>query len=75
LPNFFGPDSFTYRTSDGALTSGLATVAIAVAPVNDPPAAANDLYSTEIDTPLAIAAPGVLANDGDVEGAPLTRCW
>jgi VCBS repeat-containing protein len=36
--NFNGSDSFTYRASDGTLTSGLATVAITVTPVNDAPA-------------------------------------
>ncbi len=35
--DFNGTDSFTYRASDGALTSGLATVTITVNPVNDAP--------------------------------------
>ncbi len=33
--------------------------------VNDPAAAADDSYTTPEDTPLTVAAPGVLANDGD----------
>jgi large repetitive protein len=32
-----GPDSFTYRASDGSLASNLATVAITVTAVNDAP--------------------------------------
>jgi YVTN family beta-propeller protein/VCBS repeat-containing protein len=36
--NFNGQDSFTYRVSDGALTSNTATVTITVAAVNDAPA-------------------------------------
>jgi VCBS repeat-containing protein len=68
--NFNGSDSFTYSVSDGT-SSSEATVTIAVNPVNDPPATVNDEYTTEEDTPLVIAAPGVLANDSDVDGDPL----
>ncbi len=39
---------------------------------NDPPAAADDGYTTAEDTPLTVAAPGVLANDSDPDGSPLT---
>ena len=35
--NYNGADSFTYRTSDGALTSATATVALTIAAVNDAP--------------------------------------
>ena len=37
--NFFGADSFTYRVTDGHLTSAIATVAITVTPVDDAPTA------------------------------------
>ena len=37
-----------------------------------PPVASNDAYSTNDDTQLNIAAPGVLANDSDVDGDSLT---
>ncbi|HEY6169749.1 MAG TPA: Ig-like domain-containing protein, partial [Verrucomicrobiae bacterium] len=70
--NFNGTDSFTYKANDGALDSGVATVTIMVTPVNDAPVAANDSYTTAEDTLLAIATPGVLANDSDVDGDPLT---
>jgi len=70
--NFFGTDTFTYRASDGALTSGIATVTITVTAVNDAPVAVNDTYSTAEDTVLTVAAPGVLANDSDVDSATLT---
>ena len=69
---FSGPVSFTYQASDGALTSTTATVTITVAGVNDPPVAADDSYSTNEDTPLTVAAPGVLGNDTDADGDPLT---
>jgi len=70
--NYFGPDSFTYRASDGLLTSNLATVSLTILPVNDAPLASNDGYSTAEDTPLILGAPGVLANDLDYDGNPLT---
>jgi VCBS repeat-containing protein len=40
--------------------------------VNDAPVANNDSYATNEDTTLTIAAPGVLANDTDVDGNSLT---
>ena len=70
--NYNGPDSFTYKANDGALDSNVATVTITVTAVNDAPVAVNDSYSTNEDTPLTIAAPGVLANDTDVDSATLT---
>jgi VCBS repeat-containing protein len=70
--NFNGNDSFTYRASDGALSSGVATVAITVTAVNDVPAATDDAWSTAEDTVLTVPAPGVLGNDGDVDGDSLS---
>jgi VCBS repeat-containing protein len=70
--NYTGPDSFTYRANDGLADSGIATAAITVTPLNDPPVAIDDSYSTPEDTILNIVAPGVLANDSDVESSPLT---
>jgi VCBS repeat-containing protein len=70
--NFFGTDTFTYRASDGAATSAAATATITVTSVNDAPLAAPDAYSTSEDTALAIAAPGLLGNDGDVDGDALS---
>jgi VCBS repeat-containing protein len=70
--DYHGSDSFTYRASDGDLTSGLATVTITVRAVNDTPTAAADAYTTAEDTALTVTAPGVLANDGDPDGDPLS---
>ncbi len=39
---------------------------------NSPPVAANDSYAVTKATPLTVAAPGVLANDTDTAGLPLT---
>src|SRR5206468_1773195 len=71
--NFNGIDSFTYKASDGQAQSGVATVTITVTPVNDAPVAVNDdSYTTPEDTQLTVSAPGVLANDTDVDGDALS---
>ena len=64
--NYNGPDSFTYQANDGTANSNLATVTLTVSSVNDAPVAVADSYSTNEDTPLMVAAPGLLANDSDV---------
>lgn len=69
---FTGSDSFTYRASDGSLNSNTATVTITVGVVNAAPVAANDSYSTAQDSTLIIPAPGVLGNDSDADGNPLS---
>ena len=71
---FVGTDSFTYRASDGLLDSTrTATVLIAVA-ANTAPIAVNDNnYSTSRNRPLSPTnLEGVLRNDTDAEGDPLT---
>ena len=45
---------------------------ITIGAVNDAPVAAGDSYATAEDTPLTVAAPGVLGNDNDVETPVLT---
>ena len=44
---------------------------ITVIPVNDAPVGEADGYTTPEDTPLTVTAPGVLANDTDVDGDTL----
>ncbi|MDT4922672.1 MAG: large repetitive protein [Pseudonocardiales bacterium] len=70
--DYNGPDSFTYTANDGTTGSNLATVSLTVNAVNDAPVANNDAYSTNEDTPLSVALPGVLGNDTDTESTPLT---
>ncbi|HKO56846.1 MAG TPA: Ig-like domain-containing protein, partial [Thermoanaerobaculia bacterium] len=65
-------DSFTYRVSDGILTSATVTVSIAITPVNDPPVTVADVYNILEDQPLNVVAPGVLGNDTDPEGSGLS---
>jgi VCBS repeat-containing protein len=43
-----------------------------VGSLNDPPAAVDDAYSVNEDGTLQVTAPGVLGNDFDAEGDPLT---
>jgi VCBS repeat-containing protein len=71
-PGWHGTDTFTYQADDGTAESNLATVTIVVTPVNDPPVGVTDTYSTTQNTPLTVAGPGVLGNDIDVDGDPLT---
>jgi hypothetical protein len=40
--------------------------------VNTAPVAASDTYQTNEDTTLVVAAPGVLGNDSDADGSPLS---
>src|SRR4051794_11593166 len=70
--DFFGSDSFTYTISDGNGGTASATVHVTVTNVNDPPVAQPDAYAMDQDTTLTVAAPGVLANDTDVDGDALT---
>jgi parallel beta-helix repeat protein/VCBS repeat-containing protein len=69
--NYNGPDSFTYKATNGAQFS-VATVTINVAAVNDAPVAQADTYNVKKNTKLTVAAPGVLANDTDVDGLGMT---
>jgi VCBS repeat-containing protein len=71
-PNFNGSDSFVYTIGDGNGGVGTGTVTIRIYPVNDAPVAADDVFAGTEDFPLIVPAPGVLANDVDVDGDTLT---
>jgi len=68
--NFVGADSFTYHANDGAADSNTATVSIDV--TNDAPVAVDDSYVTDKNVVLNVPAPGVMGNDSDPNGDPLT---
>jgi VCBS repeat-containing protein len=70
--NYTGPDSFTYRASDGTAQSNVATVSITL--LGTMPLRAADDYTTVPSVTLTVnAANGVLTNDTDPDGAgPLT---
>src|SRR5439155_1099850 len=65
-------DWFTYVISDGHGGTSTATVTVTITAVDDPPVAGGDEYAASEDTTLTIAAPGVLTNDTDVDGRPIT---
>ena len=67
--DFSGTDTFTYRAFNGNTYSEPATVTITVNLVNSPPVAVDDVYNTDRDTQLDVAAgEGVLINDHDPDG-------
>ncbi|MCK5527007.1 MAG: tandem-95 repeat protein, partial [Candidatus Latescibacteria bacterium] len=70
--DFNGTDRFTYHANDGTDDGNVATVTITVNAANDPPVAMDDAYSVDEDGTLNVGAPGVLENDSDLEGDPLT---
>src|SRR5262249_44343346 len=66
---FVGSDTFMYQDSDG---QSFGDVAIVTLTVGAAPVAGNDFYTTPVNTALTVVAPGVLANDTDPNGLPLT---
>src|SRR5207244_9099792 len=71
--NYNGSDSFSYKANDGVADSNTAVVSINVTAVNDAPVANPDSYTIAEDNTLNVAAPGVLANDTDVDGNSLSE--
>jgi VCBS repeat-containing protein len=65
--NFYGTDSFTFKTNDGAADSNAAIVTLTVASVNDVPVAGSGTPSCDEDTAIEGT---VQATDAD--GDPLT---
>jgi VCBS repeat-containing protein len=63
LPDGLGLDNDGDLVYDGADSDCAA---------NEPPVAVDDAYATDEETPLNVAAPGVLGNDSDADGDALT---
>lgn len=59
-------------TDDDGLTDTATTTASITAGPNSPPVAADDGYATSQNVSLSVAAPGLLTNDWDANGDPLT---
>jgi serine protease AprX len=70
--DFSGIEVFIYTVSDGMGGYDTATVTVTVSNVNEAPVAVDDVYLTILDAPLTVHAPGVLDNDSDGDGDPLT---
>jgi CSLREA domain-containing protein len=70
--DYNGPDTVTFSASDGTNPPVTATIQVTVTPVNDAPVAAADTGATGAGVALTVPAPGVLANDGDVDQDGLT---
>ncbi len=69
-PDFFGQTTLTYTISDGRGGTDTAVVTIDVTGVNDPPVANDDAVTLAEDAPAQVI--GVLFNDVDADGNPLT---
>jgi subtilisin family serine protease len=67
--DYHGTDTFEYTIRDAAGLTDTATVSLDVTGVNDQPTATDDTASTAEDSATTI---DVLANDGDVDGDPLS---
>jgi len=65
---YVGIDVFRYRPTGAVSTSTTDTITI----TNVVPAAAPDTYAATAGSPRVVAAPGVLANDGDADGDQLS---
>ncbi|MBI3465096.1 MAG: tandem-95 repeat protein [Planctomycetes bacterium] len=70
--NFNGTDSFTYKANDAALDSNVASVAITVNPVQDPPVA-NAGADQAADEAAVVSFDG--SASFDVDGDSLTYLW
>lgn len=67
--NFNGLDSFTFKSNDGTVDSGEATVSLTINAVNDAPGANAQSIATDEDTPKAITLAGT---DVETSGSSLT---
>ena len=67
-----GNHTIEVKAVGSTTVSDTITVEVIGGASNHPPVAANDSYTTAYQTPLSVAAPGVLGNDSDSDGQSLT---
>jgi hypothetical protein len=61
--NYNGPDGFTFKTNDGKADSGVATISLTVAPVNDAPVANPQALDVDEDASVPVTLTAT-----DIEG-------
>ncbi len=69
---FTGTDTFSYNGNGGTTNTATVTLNVAVAGIGPAPTANPDSYTSNLATKLSVPRPGVLANDTDPSGYPLT---
>lgn len=67
-----GANAVVLVVTDPTRLSASQSFSVSVARINNPPVAANDSYSVAAGGTLSVASPGVLANDTDPDGDPIT---
>ncbi len=67
-----GPNAVTARVTNAQGLAASQSFTIQVARLNVAPVATNEAYATLQGTTLTVATPGVLANDSDADGDPIT---
>jgi ELWxxDGT repeat protein len=70
--NFNGDARIDWTVTDAGGLSDSASIVVTVTPVNDAPDAEDDAYSVQEGRTLTVSAPGLLANDSDVDGTAPT---
>jgi hypothetical protein len=74
-PGFVGTDDFRYVVVVDGERQSVATATIRVKASDRKPQAVADTLTTPEDVELDLGPPGVLANDTDPDGDPLTAVW
>src|SRR5439155_1524415 len=69
---YFGAAGFTYRDNDGVTTSGVSTVSRTVTNVIRAPVPTHHTYDLNKNSSLTVTGPGVLGNDVDLDGNPMS---
>ena len=73
VPNYNGTATINYTINDNdGATSNVASLTVVVAPVNDIPTANPDTNTVLEDQTLSVDPAGILTNDSDVDGDPIT---
>ena len=72
IAGYAGSDTFTYNGNGGTTNTATVTLNVASTGLGFAPTAAADAYTSMVSTKFSTSRPGVLANDSDPTGYPLT---